>query len=462
MQLELCDLNTDIELKTKLIEQLELSQQRMQVMRQHYEEKLNVLNVRIIDTQKERDKVLCNMGSSIGIGGQSNDKIKKVREEYEKKLSEMTKSLRKLQTAQKEHLRQQREIQSQDAQLKTLRSTLLELKSNKIKLVRKMNDESNRHKEEDTKKSREIAQLKKESRKQLNKIKSLEAQGTAKDQVLKRRTDQISALKKVQKSSLSTKAAGRVTPKVSLMYNPRQARQKWDTINRTIGRAARSKQAVVQLERELERLLEERESLSRDLVSVSIFILPPIKIQKNNFLLQIKKRQKLSSSPDLFSEEDSIRANLNYIQENISQIQNSIMELEEGKESADEIAALNNILEQVRTVDEAKYLIERLFGTTISLTCEEALSSTRLKERETLLQEVQQDSSMQQQLLQHVLAQTPTSAFTDILQTSDMLRSNYSDISVRSNETVVLRRDIDELNSMSPVTSRSPSPAHLE
>lgn len=443
MQLELCDLNTDIELKTKLIEQLELSQQRMQVMRQHYEEKLNVLNVRIIDTQKERDKVLCNMGSSIGIGGQSNDKIKKVREEYEKKISEMTKSLRKLQTAQKEHLRQQREIQSQDAQLKTLRSTLLELKSNKIKLVRKMNDESNRHKEEDTKKSREIAQLKKESRKQLNKIKSLEAQGTAKDQVLKRRTEQISALKKVQKSSLSTKAAGRVTPKVSLMYNPRQARQKWDTISRTIGRAARSKQAVVQLERELERLLEERESLSRDLVS-------------------IKKRQKLSSSPDLFSEEDSIRANLNYIQENISQIQNSIMELEEGKESADEIGALNNILEQVRTVDEAKYLIERLFGTTISLTCEEALSSTRLKERETLLQEVQQDSSMQQQLLQHVLAQTPTSAFADLLQTSDMLRSNYSDISVRSNETVVLRRDIDELNSMSPVTSRSPSPAHLE
>lgn len=271
MQLELCDLNTDIELKTKLIEQLELSQQRMQVMRQHYEEKLNVLNVRIIDTQKERDKVLCNMGSSVGIGGQSNDKIKKVREEYEKKLSEMTKSLRKLQTAQKEHLRQQREIQSQDAQLKTLRSTLLELKSNKIKLVRKMNDESNRHKEEDTKKSREIAQLKKESRKQLHKIKSLQAQGTAKDQVLKRRTEQISALKKVQKSSLSTKAAGRIAPKVSLMYNPRQARQKWDTINRTIGRAARSKQAVVQLERELERLLEERESLSRDLVGVSIF-----------------------------------------------------------------------------------------------------------------------------------------------------------------------------------------------
>lgn len=62
MQAELNDLSSDIELKTKLIEQLELSQQRMQIMRQHYEEKLNVLNSRILNTQRERDQVLSNMG----------------------------------------------------------------------------------------------------------------------------------------------------------------------------------------------------------------------------------------------------------------------------------------------------------------------------------------------------------------------------------------------------------------
>lgn len=64
MQAELNDLSSDIELKSKLIEQLELSQQRMQVMRQHYEDKLNVLNSRIINTQKERDQVLLTMSSS--------------------------------------------------------------------------------------------------------------------------------------------------------------------------------------------------------------------------------------------------------------------------------------------------------------------------------------------------------------------------------------------------------------
>lgn len=45
-------------MKQKLITELELSQQRLHTMRQHYEEKLLQLQARIKDTQEERDKVL--------------------------------------------------------------------------------------------------------------------------------------------------------------------------------------------------------------------------------------------------------------------------------------------------------------------------------------------------------------------------------------------------------------------
>jgi kinesin family member 21 len=62
LQAEINDIQSDIEIKTKLIEQLELSQQRMMIMKQHYEEKLNVLSAKITNTQKERDQVLANMG----------------------------------------------------------------------------------------------------------------------------------------------------------------------------------------------------------------------------------------------------------------------------------------------------------------------------------------------------------------------------------------------------------------
>jgi kinesin family member 21 len=61
----------------------------------------------------------------------------------------MQKELRRLQQAQKEHLRQQRELQAQDNQLKSLRNELTDLKQIKIKLMRKMTEENTRHKEED-------------------------------------------------------------------------------------------------------------------------------------------------------------------------------------------------------------------------------------------------------------------------------------------------------------------------
>lgn len=261
-------------MKTKLIEQLELSQQRIQVMRQQYEEKLNVLNAKIQNTQKERDQVLANMGvgGSHASNSQPSDKVRKVREEYERKLHDMQRELRRLQDAQKEHIRQQRELQIRERKLRELKSELTELKCAKTRLIKKMNEETNRHKAEESKKAREIAQLRKESRRQQSAVKSLQAQVAAKDQVLKRKTEQVSALRKSFRSGpLSVKAQGRVPAKKidhSSTYNPRQARTKWDNLHRNINRAARSRQVVNQLEKELERLINERESLSKEISSV--------------------------------------------------------------------------------------------------------------------------------------------------------------------------------------------------
>lgn len=262
--------------------------------------------------------------------------------------------------------------------------------------MRKMNEDNNRHKEEEKCRNREMSKLRKESRKQLNTIKSLQAQTAAKDQILKRRNEQVTALRRGQKSYLSVKAAGRVPVKANTppMFSVRQAKIKWETVLRTINKAARSKQAIVELERELERLLLERESLSKDLANV-------------------KKRQRQQSPTstigvDLAYDEDTLTANLNYIQENISHIQHSIMELDEGKESTSEPQAIRNMVEDVDTLEEAKFLLEKLCSTAIVQTCDIALKQTRLLERDAILNEVQQDSSMQQQILQHVLSQNPT------------------------------------------------------
>lgn len=155
----------------------------------------------------------------------------------------------------------------------------------------------------------------------------------------------------------------------SQMFSSRQARIKWESVLRTINRAARSKQAVIELERELERLIAEREELSRELANV-------------------QRRQKILPSTDLASEEDTLAANLNYIQENITQVQHSIMELEDGKETVNESQALHSMIEDVQTVEEAKFLIEKLSNSAILQTCDIALTNSRLTEREAILNEV--------------------------------------------------------------------------
>lgn len=233
-----------------------------------------------------------------------------------------------------------------------------------------MSEQVSRHKEAESRKAREIAQLRKEQRKQSNAIKSLQTQSAVKDQVLKRRIEEVAALKRDRNSRLSTKAAGRLPPKKApVIFNPKQARTKWETLQRTINRAARTKQTIIELEGELERLVAEREALIRDLNAV-------------------KRRQKLEDSPDLASEEDTIRSSLRFVQENITQVQHSIVEIEDGKQSTSDSQNIQSLLDNVRSFEEAKFLLEKLTGSSILQTCETALTQNRLVDNEALLSDV--------------------------------------------------------------------------
>ena len=51
------DLDTDITIKQKLIDELEHSQQRLTALKHQYEQKLNLMHNKIKETENERDKV---------------------------------------------------------------------------------------------------------------------------------------------------------------------------------------------------------------------------------------------------------------------------------------------------------------------------------------------------------------------------------------------------------------------
>ena len=290
---ELEALTSDIDVKQRLIQELELSQRRLQTMKQHYEDKLSQLQARIRDTQDERDKVISSLQQQ---PTPPTEKVKKLRDEYEKKLSSMQKEMRLLQSAKKEHARLLKSQTQTENRLRGLRNDLAEMKRAKVKLLNKMREEAQRHKENELKRNREIAQLRKESRKNANMIRTLEADKRMKEVVLRRKQEEVTALRKRDRG-LSSKAAGRI---ISKPVNAKALKQRWQTFERTITKQALAKQAAVETEREMERLLQEREEMGRELER--------LQKQRNN----IASRR--ADTADIDEEIDNVKSKISYLQ----------------------------------------------------------------------------------------------------------------------------------------------------
>ena len=142
--MELAELTSEISVKQKLIEELELSQRRLDIMKHHYEEKLVQLQERIRATTEERDKVLAGFsqsgggsmsgsmtGSLMSVGG-NDSQLRRVKEDYERKLTDMQSRLKKLQAAQQEHTKLLRSQSETEKQLKSLKADLGDMKRNKV------------------------------------------------------------------------------------------------------------------------------------------------------------------------------------------------------------------------------------------------------------------------------------------------------------------------------------------
>lgn len=319
--------------------------------------------------------------------------------------------------------------------------------------MKKMSQQSNRHKQEESRKSKEIAQLLKEQRRQKNAVLTLEAKVSAKEQILKRKTEEVIALRKSQRGKSGQRAPAHLTSKIATLdgFSTRSARHRWENLYRNILHAARNRQLITQLEKELERLILEREDLSREL-----------NIMENG---QTADRQ-----TDEFNEVDNLKTNISYIQENIEHVQQAIMEFEDTKDTVQShVNKIQSLLDEVSTVAEAKFILQKFSDTAIVMSCNLAIAESHLQEKESLLKEVKQESGIQQQILQHFLSQNSNVHIADIFDSLNLKGSNIassvnpgSQKSLISNATYDIPQD--DKNSefhqveMRRTTSRSPSP----
>lgn len=444
-QADLANITCEIAIKQKLIDELENSQKRLQTLKKQYEEKLMMLQHKIRDTQLERDQVLQNLGS---VESYSEEKAKKVKSEYEKKLQAMNKELQRLQTAQKEHARLLKNQSQYEKQLKKLQQDVMEMKKTKVRLMKQMKEEQEKARLTESRRNREIAQLKKDQRKRDHQLRLLEAQKRNQEVVLRRKTEEVTALRR-QVRPMSDKVAGKITRKVSSSDTPIQdtgssaatvetdasraaaqqkmripvarvqalptstangtrkkyqrkvltgrvfvsktARMKWQLLERRVTDIIMQKMTISNMEADMNRLLKQREELTKRREKLS------------------KRREKIIKESgegdknvlNINEEMESLTANIDYINDSISDCQANIMQMEEAKEEGEtlDVTAVINAC----TLTEARYLLDHFLSMGINKGLQAAQKEAQIKVLEGRLKQTEITSATQNQLLFHML-----------------------------------------------------------
>ncbi|XP_018614124.1 kinesin-like protein KIF21B isoform X2 [Scleropages formosus] len=415
-QADLADLTCEIEIKQKLIDELENSQRRLLMLKLQYEEKLIQLQNKIRDTQLERDRVLQNLMS---MENYTEEKANKIKSEYEKRLKEMNRDLLKLQAAQKEHARLLKNQSRYERELKKLQAEVAEMKKAKVALMKQMKEEQQRRRMIEAKRNREIAQLKKEQRRQEYQIRALESQKRQQEIVLRRKTQEVTALRRLAKP-MSERVAGRVVRRLQPLDSgteltasnmapepesarsvssivrqwnnklngymteseptvsgtraasssssrkkfPRKtvggsvskvARQKWLALERRVTDIVMQRMTITNVEADMDRLLKKREELS---------------VQQEALLC---KREKLLGDmlegeeehllQELNEEIEVLNANIDYINDSLSDCQATIVQIEETKDELDSVDT--SVVISSCSLAEARHLLDYFLKSSI-------------------------------------------------------------------------------------------------
>ncbi|XP_041437974.1 kinesin-like protein KIF21B isoform X3 [Xenopus laevis] len=398
---DLADLTCEIEIKQRLIEELEQSQRRLQTLKLQYEEKLQQLQSRIRDTQLERDRVLRELSS---MECYTEEKANKIRADYERKLREMNRDLQKLQLAQREHTRLLKNQSRYERELKKLQQELSDMKKAKSVLMKQMREEQQLRKLAESKRNKEIAQLKKEHHRQELHIRALESQKRQQDIVLRRKTQEVSALRRLSRrqpdrsggrshsvadsgAELSTstassepdsstrsvssivrhwnrKTSGDIGPMPNGNCTARKgvrpglplskaAHMKWQTLERRVREVVLQRLTLLNLESDMERLLRKREELSLlQEALISRTVVPPE-----------DRKEDEKAQQDVAEELEVLTANIDYVNDCIRECQATIVQMEETKEDLD--STDTSVVISSCSLTEARHLLDNFLRASI-------------------------------------------------------------------------------------------------
>ncbi|GAB4862075.1 Kinesin-like protein KIN-4C, variant 3 [Ancistrocladus abbreviatus] len=368
----------DRELKEldKKLEQKEAEMKRFgnsgtTVLKQHYEKKVLELEQEKKALQKEIEQLRLNLAN---ISSTSDDGAQRLKEEYLQKLTALesqVSELKKKQEAQAQILRQK---QKSDEAAKRLQDEIQRIKTQKVQLQNKIKQESEQFRMWKASREKEVLQLKKEGRRNEYEMHKLLALNHRQKMVLQRKAEEAALATKRLKELLESRKAASHEASAALANGP-------------------GMQALMQaIEHELEvtvRVHEVRSQYERQMEVRARMAQEVAKLKEEAEML---KQNTLSSTPETMSpgaRNSRIFALENMLATSSSTLVSMASQLSEAEER-ERVFSGRGRWNQVRSLAEAKNLMNHLFDLASSSRCMLRDRELDCRERDSEIKELKE------------------------------------------------------------------------
>ncbi|CAM8983309.1 unnamed protein product [Rhodiola kirilowii] len=343
----------DMELKEldKQLEQKEAEMKRFgtvetTVLKNHYEKKVQELEHEKRSLQKEIEELRQNLS---GISTSSDDGAKRLKEEYLQKLNILeaqVAELKKKQDAQAQLLRQK---QKSDEAAKRLQDEIQKMKTQKVQLQQKIKHESEQFRMWKATREKEVLQLKKEGRRNEYEMHKLLALNQRQKMVLQRKTEEAAMATKRLKELLEARKTS------SRAGNGPGIQALLQIIEHELEVTVR----VHEVRAEYDRQMEERARMAKEVARLKE---EEAMLRKNN----------ISMSPQMMSpgaRNSRIYALENMLATSSSSLVAMASELSAASDEREKVLNGKGRWNQVRTLPEARNLLNHLFNLASSSRC---------------------------------------------------------------------------------------------
>lgn len=359
-------LDKELQELDKKLEQKEAEMKRFakvdtSVLRQHYEKKLMELEQEKKFLQKEIEQLRFNLAN---ISFTSNDSAQQLKEEYLHKLTlleSQVSELKKKQEAQSQLLRQK---QKSDDTAKRLHEDIQRIKSQKVQLQQKIKQESEQFRSWKATREKEVLQLKKEGRRNEYEMHKLLALNQRQKMVLQRKTEEASMATKKLKELLEAKKTSFREASGTGHFNPGI-----QALMQAIEHELEVTVRVHEVRSEYERQMQEKTAMAKEVA----------RLKEES---EISRLKILSDCPQTMSpsaRNSRIAALENMLATSSSTLVFMASELSEAEERERLISGKGR-WNQVRSLGEAKNLMNHLFNLA-------SISRCQLRDKEVICRE---------------------------------------------------------------------------